>query len=784
MTWPFENDTSAIVKKLASRSITADKRRNVFIIVTIAFAVCLMTILALYNTANQAKWKEEERDHYQAAIVGADEQVLEQIRNDVQIEKSGLSLQLSSFRSGESTVTVLYEDQGNMELLREPALDGKLPEKENEIALERSYLQMLGLPATVGQTITLDLGNGEADYIVSGVFGDNNSSKTYNIVTSKAYAEKVSQAASDYELKIRLADSDNMDMELLKSEILALAVKYGASENQVFFSSNYFAMIEDGGSSSALIIAALFIVIACGIVIYSLFYISVIGKTKEYGRLKVLGTTPRQIKRIVRKESYSLSLVSIPIGLIIGSIIAFALMPGYWNWIVNVPYMVGIIIITEVMIWVSTHAPVKLAGKVSAIEAVRITAMSTDNQKSVSKTLHRKITPAGLARMNFVRHRKKTLLTMVSLGFTGVLLMCIASYSNSIDYISMARQSFPNGEYELSLNGDAAPEDMAVLQSENPMNDELFRVIANIPGTTNIEVYQQGRFTIPNAEGITAIGLTDAQMENFIDALTDGTMEYAEMISNNGIIIADKDNLLEHFFQLPENIGDTFPLEMSDGTVREFTIVGRADENKFGTVGIIMPDVLLDELMPEIENNNFRCVIQTDGSNPDYRNQLYTEVTNPEISILSFQDYADQVKQMLAPIIKAMYTIMIFVFLFALLNLVNTLMTNLISRQQELGILQSVGLSNKQLSKMLSVECLCYVAGTMLTTLVIGSLCGVILCKIFNTVGTFGMLKYQFPVMEIFLFFIALLLLQATFSMIAVRYSKQQSLVERIKIMD
>ena len=156
MTWPFENDTSAIVKKLASRSIKADKRRNVFIIVTIAFAVCLMTILALYNTANQAKWKEEERDHYQAAIVGADEQVLEQIRNDVQIEKSGLSLQLSSFRSGESTVTVLYEDQGNMELLREPALDGKLPEKENEIALERSYLQMLGLPATVGQTITLD----------------------------------------------------------------------------------------------------------------------------------------------------------------------------------------------------------------------------------------------------------------------------------------------------------------------------------------------------------------------------------------------------------------------------------------------------------------------------------------------------------------------------------------------------------------------------------------------------------------------------------------------------
>ena len=49
MTWPFENNTSAIVKKIADRSMKADKRRNVFIIITIAFAVSLMMVLALYN---------------------------------------------------------------------------------------------------------------------------------------------------------------------------------------------------------------------------------------------------------------------------------------------------------------------------------------------------------------------------------------------------------------------------------------------------------------------------------------------------------------------------------------------------------------------------------------------------------------------------------------------------------------------------------------------------------------------------------------------------------------
>ena len=48
MTWPFENDTSAITKKLANRSIKADKRRNIFIIVTIAFAACLIVADGLF----------------------------------------------------------------------------------------------------------------------------------------------------------------------------------------------------------------------------------------------------------------------------------------------------------------------------------------------------------------------------------------------------------------------------------------------------------------------------------------------------------------------------------------------------------------------------------------------------------------------------------------------------------------------------------------------------------------------------------------------------------------
>lgn len=74
--------------------------------------------------------------------------------------------------------------------------------------------------------------------------------------------------------------------------------------------------------------ASSLIVLACSLVIYSLFYISVIGKTHEYGRLRVLGATSVQIKRIVRKESFLLSCAAIPIGVVLGSVFGLLFRPG------------------------------------------------------------------------------------------------------------------------------------------------------------------------------------------------------------------------------------------------------------------------------------------------------------------------------------------------------------------------------------------------------------------------------------------------------------------------
>ena len=82
MTWPFENDTSAITKKLAKRNLKADKSRNILIIITIALATCLIMTTTLYFFASQRKSLNDAAGRYQAIINEVDNDTITKLVND------------------------------------------------------------------------------------------------------------------------------------------------------------------------------------------------------------------------------------------------------------------------------------------------------------------------------------------------------------------------------------------------------------------------------------------------------------------------------------------------------------------------------------------------------------------------------------------------------------------------------------------------------------------------------------------------------------------------------
>ena len=185
MTWPFENDTSAIVKKLADRSMKADKRRNAFIIITIAFAVSLMMVLALYNLGTDRENRLYLQGRYQSSFINSTSTVFEKLEHNNQIESVGKEAAMGTSRINDYTLDVYYRDQNALELKGVTDLLGKMPEAENEIIVEQSYLEHLGLPVQLDQTVTLDMPFGENQtYHVCGIIQSRNASRIYQVIVS------------------------------------------------------------------------------------------------------------------------------------------------------------------------------------------------------------------------------------------------------------------------------------------------------------------------------------------------------------------------------------------------------------------------------------------------------------------------------------------------------------------------------------------------------------------------------------------------------------------------
>ena len=118
--------------------------------------------------------------------------------------------------------------------------------------------------------------------------------------------------------------------------------------------------------------------------------------------------------------------------------------------------------------------------------------------------------------------------------------------------------------------------------------------------------------------------------------------------------------------------------------------------------------------------------------------------------------------------------------IFGVINLLNTTVTNLISRQREIGILQAVGLTKRQLASMLRTEGLFYTAGAPAFSLMLGSLLGYAACAVLTKkLGT--VFQYSFPVLPALGFVFLMLLMQLVVSSITVRSVKKRPLVERIE---
>ena len=797
MTWPFENDTSAVEKKLASRSIKADKRRSVFVILTIALAVCLMAALCFIYSAQQRKTLDGILGQYQAGCGGLTREEVARLVDAGKFEKWGCTADAGTVRYQDSVLSVSFVSPEMIDLMGYGKVTGAYPQSPNELCVERSFFRYFGLSGEVGQTVALDLGDGEKSYTVTGILEAENDSRIFTVWIPETAVEADGHNAP-YELRFRFAGSQGMEPNQLRADIEQFFVEMGIPEDRTFYSSSYFGMVDLYlGNGMEVYVAAALIAIVCAIVIYNIFYISVMGKMREYGRLKVLGTTPRQLKQVVKRERRFLTAIAVPLGLICAAVIALIAIPGYWSWGDNIRSAVVVSLLTYGTVLIATRKPMTMAGKVSAIEAIRATAYSQQQGPSVSRQLHRRLTMPRLALMNFSRNRKKAFVTTLSLGLTGILLLCVSAYASSVDVKEMAQSQFGDRSQYLLQYEDYAGREFVEMQKENPLGQALREELAALPGVDHVTAYSLTCVEIPAISAIpgnsehepfVVRGISREDMADMYEGggVLEGAADYRQLLDGDGILVCPAGSALREIYRTGYQVGDTVTVSCYNGQAKTYTVMGIVQDVQIGssTHFFILPEEELPALYPEISDFTGYVNVHTEQDSNQLRRAVFSAVPDQRVAISGLDDLASELERNLRGELARDYGILVFIFVFSLINLANTLITNLLTRQQEFGVFQSVGMSDRQLSKMLSFECLYYVGITLLVTLTLGTVCSLAVCKVFDQIGLFGTLTYHFPVLQVLLFGAALLFVQSVFSVCAVRYTRRLSLVERIKATD
>ena len=792
MTWPFENDTSAITKKLAKKSLQSEKRRNLMVVIAVALAAFLICFTGIVSTSLTQMQRNQVLDTYEAVWRGVEENDIENLKGVPEFERVGGYYMLGEELSEQGYhASYVYCDAQMMEIAKAQMnlLEGRVPEKANEVVVSEYFLSTYGNNAKIGDTVTLDTESFHGDYVVTGIMDSVNEKEanTCAIILSKAALTEWNRFdPAGYRAYAHFKNGVKLDEELMTSYCREITEEYQLPMPKM--NSKYFAYVSKS-FDLALMAGVIAIVLIGGyIVIQSIFRISINDKIRSYGQLRTIGATPKQIKRIVKNEGRKLGSIGILIGTVLGVCGGFLLFSKGFNAVSYVTTVILTLISSWIMVSISIRKPVKIAAGISPIEAVRFTPAQKDIR---SRKKNIKLNPVSMGIANFKRDRKKTISIVASLSIGGILLMVVSSIVLVRSPEQIARLYFPDSDYKIYLQ-DLSEE---MLVKGNPLNEELKQEVLSIDGVTDIIVARQSLYASIKTDVNQNSGICDTltgQNYAMIEAaLTAGTMP----TDSHSIVIHDK--IVAHFEDM--GVGSTVEFSSVDGkksipvtisgvfsTSKMPVIYGHGRAHTDGSV-FFAPKDLFRELHPEITTFDYSWSIVSDPKKDETvkaeLKNIVAEHSNLALDEIDTAIAAEKSQNSVA--FGSMQVLSWLVFLFGVINLINTTLSNQMSRKQENSVLRSIGLTQKQLCKMNICEGLCYAFFATLAILIVGLPISVVVSREMGSATLHGkVVPYQFPVLEMGLFILVLFGMELILSVWTIRRQKKQSLIEQMRAME
>lgn len=760
---------------------------------------------------------------WHALYRNVDESTVMKLAAHHDVKTYGLRSDAGYMNLEDATVSMMYMDRTGMELYKVKLKEGQLPQKENDIVVSKGILEALGQNGKIGDTITVpyqilkDDGldyTKEKDFRICGFLADNESSKEqkqYTSLVSEAFLKAeipVEQVKYRFLLQVN-GQKGNTTADYTET-IQNIARQFGISEDDMNINKEYLAANYVDPATIPVIVGIMLIVVLAGIItIYSVYYVSMNQRVREFGKLKAIGATKRQLRQIVLREGMGVALFAIPIGLLIGTVavkvvllqfvehakdsnvliteaykvVAKGEVQLYYWWI----YLLAIAV-TLCTVYLSLMKPMRMAAKVSEIEAMRYQGGSK-RQKS-SRKGYQFLNIGRLTKRNLAENKKKSTITIVSMAVTGIFVMMVATVLSCANPMESAKSSIV-GQYEISPivesgNKEHPEYEWAEVQKNNPLNEGLKQQIEELDGVERVDVFTALKVSGGPFEekiGTEFInGVPEEYAEELKKGITEGNVTYEELKSGDKVIL---DRALLHWY--PDiKVGDKLKLNIHDGdnTFQKEIEVAAIGEYGRGLTNyncLIMAKEGAEKLTINNSSSYFQVI-----ADKDYDEALEASLQaivdgSGRLQMRTWKNEYDTWENAIQMTRGACYAFIIILAAISIMNLINTMINSVHVRKKELGMMQAIEMSDRQLMKMLQLEGIFYTVGTLIISIGVGSLAGYPLFLYAKRTGMFDISTYHYPVTAAIIIILTLFVIQMLLAIFIAKSVRKDSLIERIR---
>lgn len=830
----FPNNNQTIVKKLTTRSLKANRTRNRFVVLAIVLTTWLITSFFSIGLSNYKTFEMQELKitgtMADAYLNSPSEKQLNKLTELPYIKTIGLQSKVGNVvntsEMGDLSLALLWYDSSEWTKMHKPVIDGlkgMYPEKENEIAVPLWILQAMGIddpqsgmsmPLTY--TVTRDDVKSQENnnFLLSGWFTDYSHVRTGNsgaMLVSEAFAASHGvdlKNPGNATIQFNKKNTDELILRLQQEITLEKSQKLEpVSYTSTSSSDRTATMIGYGG-------IILFVMLSGYLLIYNVLYISVSRDTRFYGLLRTLGTTQRQTKKLVRGQASRLALIAIPLGLALGAVTSFVMVPLAMSTMdldtgVEISFNPLIFIGAALFAWLTTMIsaikPATIAGKVSPIEAVRYTGttvkVKTKRGTSGSK-LHR------LAWRNIFRVKKRAMVVFFSLflGLTTFLVINTLVLSMSTDHFIA---EYMDNDFTLSnqtMSMGYSGEEKAKI------TEDMIKDIQGLEGVKEVFKAYIGMAQIKYDPKVFGKYVDEFAKSYNIERPTDEQLgESQGMFSTTYITGIDSD----HVKKLEDKLGitidrerfekgeiallDNFSLSgltkgvafqvspINSDAAQSFEIGGLADFTSLGSTHFVAPNVYISHTaMEKFMKNPLISKVYINGDRKDWK-QITDQLEgliggDSELKLesrLSMEKFVESSKLTFFILGGGISLILA---LIGILNFVNIMYTGVVARKLEFAVMESIGMTSKQMRKVLLFEGAGYAIISTLLISTIGTLLSYGAYSLFSQEATYAV--FSFPTIPLSIAIVLVFAVCLSVPLIAYRQIKKDSIVERLRQME